>query len=375
MLSSLNLHAYRAFADFSIEGLKRVSLLVGKNNVGKTSLLEAAEIVASGATPRALFRSLFRRAERIPESENERGLAELDVCHLFHGHALDIGAMIKLSGVNSQPVRLDCEVVWAEAQQRLPFAEETGASVDQVIWNESALSEPLRALRVSHQETNRAVELPLTPRGGLPSNFYYRQLSVDEVSSKPVLSIPTEGLDVRSLGQLWNEIALTEAEGRIISALSIIEEGIERLTYLSSERRPNRGGSADGFFARLKAFPNRIPFGNMGDGMKRLLALSMAVNRAAGGFLLIDEIDTGLHYSTLPDMWRLVVRTAQQLDVQVIATTHSGDCVRALAWLHQNAPNLASDVALHRIERGLKQSIPFDSAELAVAAKRHIEVR
>ena len=90
---------------------------------------------------------------------------------------------------------------------------------------------------------------------------------------------------------------------------------------------------------------------------------------------MIDEIDTGLHYSTLPDMWRLIVRTAQQFDVQVIATSHSGDCVRALAWLHQNAPELSQDVALHRIERGMPKSIPYDAAELAVAAKRHIEVR
>src|SRR5258708_7414910 len=186
MLTSLHLQGYRSFADFSVDGLRRVTLLVGKNNVGKTSLLEAAEIIASGATPRALFRSLLRRAERIPESENDRGLAELDVCHLFIGHTVSVGATIKLSGTNSQPVALECEVVWGEAQQRLPFVEQSGASVDAEMWDESALSEPLRALKVSHEQKSRFVVLPLTPRGGLSSNFYYRQLPVDELSTKPV---------------------------------------------------------------------------------------------------------------------------------------------------------------------------------------------
>ena len=261
-----------------------MSLLVGKNNVGKTSLLEAAEIVASGATPRALFRSLFRRAERFPESENERGIAELDVCHLFHGHSLEIGATLRVAGQNAQPAGLRAEVIWADGQRRLPLTPEGEAHVDNELWDESALTEPLRGLRVTSDQTTNSSVLPLTPRGGLAAQFFHRQFQGEEVSSKPVLTIPTEGLDTRSLGQLWNEIALTTAEDQVISALSIIEDGIERLTYLSGDRRVGRPSATDGFFARLKAFPNRIPFGSMGDGMKRLLALSMAVNRAAGAF-------------------------------------------------------------------------------------------
>jgi predicted ATP-dependent endonuclease of OLD family len=72
-----------------------------------------------------------------------------------------------------------------------------------------------------------------------------------------------------------------------------------------------------------------IPLGSMGDGMRRILTLAMCAVNVENGFLLIDEIDTGLYYEVQADMWRLILETAQRLDVQVFATTHSWDCVSA----------------------------------------------
>ena len=58
--------------------------------------------------------------------------------------------------------------------------------------------------------------------------------------------------------------------------------------------------------------------------------MAIALISAKGGVLLIDEIDTGLHYTVMADMWKLIAQTAAELDVQVFATTHSSDCVTAL---------------------------------------------
>jgi hypothetical protein len=75
------------------------------------------------------------------------------------------------------------------------------------------------------------------------------------------------------------------------------------------------------------------------------------------------------------DMWKLVIQTARRLGVQVLATTHSLDCVRALAWVQKKTPEIASEVTLHRIERGLPSTIRYTMDELAIAAEHHLEVR
>ncbi|MDY6993794.1 MAG: AAA family ATPase, partial [Pseudomonadota bacterium] len=119
----------------------------------------------------------------------------------------------------------------------------------------------------------------------------------------------------------------------------------------------------------------RVPLGILGDGIRRLLGLAVFLVKSAEGYLLVDEIDTGLHYSTMEDMWRFVIQTANRLNVQVFATTHSSDCVRALAWLQQDEPELAEYVVLHRIEADATQSTRYSAEELEIAARHHIEVR
>jgi hypothetical protein len=93
--------------------------------------------------------------------------------------------------------------------------------------------------------------------------------------------------------------------------------------------------------------------------------------------LLIDEIDTGLYYDTQFDVWRLLIETAQRLNVQIFATTHSLDCVRAF----QEALSQSSDPSsglLFRLSVRDKteiQPVLYHSDELAIAIQEDIEVR
>lgn len=116
----------------------------------------------------------------------------------------------------------------------------------------------------------------------------------------------------------------------------------------------------------------RIPIGSMGEGVWRLLGIALALVRARGGVLLIEEIDAGLHYSVLADVWRLVFDTARSLDVQVFATTHSRDCYEALAAVTEPG---RTEISLQRIERGKLEAIAFTELEIRRVAERGLEVR
>ena len=119
-----------------------------------------------------------------------------------------------------------------------------------------------------------------------------------------------------------------------------------------------------------------FPLGSAGDGLKRLLALSISLIASRGGYLLVDEIDTGLHFSVMEDMWRLVIQTAQNLDIQVFATTHSLDCLKSLAWLVESK-GVQEDLPLrtYRVESEREEAVAYSPRELVAATERHIEVR
>ena len=109
--------------------------------------------------------------------------------------------------------------------------------------------------------------------------------------------------------------------------------------------------------------------------MRRLLALSLSLIRAEHGVLLIDEIDTGLHYSVMGQMWHLVTEAARRANVQVFATTHSQDCVRGLAWLCESFPGLRNEVSLQKIHSDLEEAVALDGEHVVLAVDQGMEVR
>ena len=125
----------------------------------------------------------------------------------------------------------------------------------------------------------------------------------------------------------------------------------------------------------VRGSEHRVPVGSFGEGLRRLLSLATLLCGMRGGILLIDEIDTGLHYSVLADMWKLVIGTAIKNDIQVFATTHSLDCLRGLNEACQANPEYAQEISLQTIDRKLPQSIDTDAEGLAASLAIGVEVR
>ena len=139
---------------------------------------------------------------------------------------------------------------------------------------------------------------------------------------------------------------------------------------------------------RLKSVQNdeRIPYAQVenlnepfslksfGEGLNRLFGISLALVNCKDGVLLIDEVEGGFHYSVLPDVWKLIFKTAKDLNVQVFATTHSKDCIEAFTDAAIDSPE---DGMLIRLENkdGKIRSVNFNEDELEIVERRNIEVR
>jgi predicted ATPase len=163
---------------------------------------------------------------------------------------------------------------------------------------------------------------------------------------------------------MWDRIALTRHQEFVVSALRILDPSVEDVAPQLA-----RGG-----FIVRRSGQAHFPIGSLGEGTIRMLALAIAMTQCRGGLLLVDEIDTGLHYSVLSRMWELVYRAAVEMDVQVFATTHSHDCIQSLSLISSELAD-RDGITIQRVEQGKPRAGAYSHEEVAILAAHDIEVR
>ena len=151
--------------------------------------------------------------------------------------------------------------------------------------------------------------------------------------------------------------------------MQIIAPGMMAINFVAGQ------GSGRIPIAKIANVEIPVPLLSLGEGMNRMFGIILALVNAKDGILLIDEVDTGLHYSVLPDLWKLIFEVAHRLNVQVFATSHSWDCIQAFQLAADD--NKEEEGVLIRLENR-KQGIGavvFDEGDLAIVTREHIEVR
>lgn len=347
ILDSLEIRNFRVFDHLMIERLGRVNLITGKNSVGKSCLLEAIRLYASSGSPYVMHEMLFSRDE-LPSSSTKS-----DYDYRLH----------VLRNLYHNRPRLET----------LPCALEIGST-----------QSPQNMLKIVLKRRENA-DFLLGPqildiqRGtGQPLSTELAQVFSDAMLSSTVnygnfrhQYISFNNLDTSSISNLWDSTELTERENDVIAALRIISDAVESARLIHEKNGVERRIPA----VKIKGFDGPIPLKSMGGGMERLFGIILALVNAQNGFLLIDEVDTGLHYSILPDVWRVIFRMAHKLNVQVFATTHSWDCIQAFQDAACEAKE--DEGMLIRLQNKAGKIVPtlFDEEELTIVANEQIEVR
>lgn len=370
MLNSIDITNYRGFDRFRLDNLARVNLLTGKNNVGKTALLESVHILAAGGNPQVLMAIAERRGE-VAMGDHEGPMFNIDFSHFFCGHQIATESKITLTGGNGlAPVIIEI----------LPIES---VKDPEVLFDIEPQSGPMFVMRIegdwSNGRRDRQRNLLLSEDGAIlidSRRGFPRQFFEGRREGPPIVFITPESLMPQNLGTMWNQITVEKQEEFVNEAMRILEPNLEDIRFLGAmEPRRSYFPIRAGVVIGLKGEPRRIPLGSMGDGMRRLLALAISLNQARDGYLIIDEIDTGFHYSVMAKMWELVVQTAEKNNIQVFATTHSADCVRGLGLLAEQRTDLQHAIAAHKIERDLGHNVAFAGHEVALAFEQDIEIR
>lgn len=364
LLKNLEIRSFRGFRHLKIEHLGRVNLIVGKNNVGKSALLEALRLYASKASPEVIWELLGVRGESRRSnllSAPEKELSALK--YLFYGRR-DLKPNlepIQIGPINSVGERLTLSIGWYTERVSLPgwMAQE---SVTPEEYDTAGSLIPFFILQIGEEEKfTDSLRPPLLKRP------HYRQV-LKEIKHTYK---PASGLDNGQVGKLWDSIALTDLEIEILAALRVIAPGVERINLVADPASPGERVP----IVKVQGIEEPLPLSNLGDGMQRMLGIALALVNAKDGMLLIDEIENGLHYSVLPSLWRIIFQLAQRLHVQVFATSHSRDCIEAFQRIAEADKQTEGMLIRLETKKGEIVATLFDERELHIATREQIEVR
>lgn len=372
MFRELHIDNFRSFRHFRMRELGTINLLVGGNNSGKTSILEALDLLLTHGEPHSIWSALNRRGERLWDDEDGQRSSEADVCRLFHGYEFNSESQFKISAKNGN-----------RSQQLVASISEADEDIDQdLFYPEDDSSYGALALLLRWEGAfaeEHAPPIPLTERGGLSLDTLRRKRTLPtREETQPASFVTTAAMSPSEVVSLLSRIVLNPEEDLLLRALRIIEPSVERIAPIAVTSRrlgSTPASSKGGVVVKCEGIENRLPIGTMGDGVWRLLGIAIALIKARNGILLVDEVDTGLHYSVMNGMWKLIFETANRLNIQVFATTHSNDCWESLAAISESLSANPDDICLHRIESNKETSVRLDAKEMRIAFKRELEIR
>ena len=338
-LESLSISGFRGIRQLDIPKLAHVTLLTGKNGVGKTTVLDGVRAYVEHGRFAALKDLLVRREELITErfGDDYEEVPAFD--RLFH-RSRNEPASASISPLGGGPVlrieeKLDAEekivdVLFDGKRQRYDHREWGGPWFD---------SPSERSPRSSAAKTR-----------------------CESLGPEPLRSV--------DLARLWDGVALTDNETLARDALRLVfGDRVERSAVIGQPPHSRRR-----VVVKFSDYPHPVPLKSLGDGATRMFGVALALANCRDGILLLDEAENGIHYSLQSKFWSMVLGAAEMHNVQVLATTHSKDCIYGFA---DAALNSNVDANLVRIgwRKGKLRAVEYSTEELETVAEQNFEVR
>ena len=316
IIKDLHIENYRLFEDFNMEGLAQVNLIAGKNNTGKTALLEALRIWASEGDNTVINHVLQNRGDFTP------------------GWFESYEGMINRS-----------------------FAPKNG-NRDVCVMKINKLE-----LWVQLLQNNRI------------GRYYFPRNGKEEytLNSSYPTDFPNDGCsyipfpyEIFPLQYLWEKIVLTPEEDDVLRIIKLIDPNIERIHIKDDKSK-----------VLMAESEKPIPVKNLGDGAIRVLTIAIGLVNAKNRLMLIDEIDLGLHYSVQEQLWDIIFEYAKKWNIQVFATTHSMDTIKSFFYVSRKEEfnNIGKYFRLQRSRQGKIEAVPYNEEELEVALEVNLEPR
>ncbi|MHB1422517.1 MAG: AAA family ATPase [Gemmataceae bacterium] len=354
MFRSFTVENFRCFRELTLEPLERINLIAGKNNTGKTALLEAIHLHSYPRSCELPFLVNQRRkinGDRKPDNTS---------CEwMFFDKKGTSGIRLRSANAQGEPRTLQ---MW--------FVDPTTAKERFVELSDLMRQEPLRqwwsgsdCLILKANTTEQETIAIAWPQ---PTGLFSFGSNPTPCNGASVF-FGSAGRSAKDDAAAFSDLEVANRQEEILPPLRILEPRLQRLSILLLADEAILHGHIG--LSRL------VPLPFMGEGIRRLLSILLAINQAKGGNILIDEVENGLHHSVMVPVWQAIAEAARRADVQVFATTHSYECIQAAQQAFQ--PQGADVLRLFRLDR-IQDQIRFaeyDKEVLNYAIEMNHEVR
>ena len=320
MLTSIHIQGFKGFKDTLIAPMRKVNLILGGQNVGKTSLLEAVYFGASNVGNVQSLPAVFRLAE---------------------GHDTKRFLDMTLKGARGKiDLEFDLELVLAAS-----FEHEEDERVHATLTTAINYPQPMA--------NNNLADLGGIGFDGLQFQQYVASNSLFQMPSGSVANIREQFQNPLAISvnppsqsnavQLFDRVILKRKKRTLLDSLRRIEPRLEDMHSLSPDGELR-------VYLELEGQANAVPLPQLGHGFSRLLYLYCGLLVTEAKLALIDEVENGIHFASLPTLFKGIQDMAVNQGIQTLMTTHSWECIRAAYKTFADADSL-QDFQLIRLER------------------------
>lgn len=364
MYKSFKIQNFRCFSDLTFEPLEQVNLIAGKNNIGKTALLEALWLHHGYQNPELgirvdIFRGLAAFKDYEIMSPLFREFDQRENIVLASADTQDRKAKLTISRKESPTITVPVDLEKYKERREITLSSNNS---ERAVSESTAISKPEVRFEYVTKRAKTIKSRAYFEKGDL---HFEQAARLDETIGIYLVSSQIE--NPNTLAERFGNLQVSKAEDEIIQILRIIEPDLNKLIVRFVGGIPIIYGDI--------GMKKMLPMPLMGDGMGRLLRIALAITDAAKGIVLIDEIENGLHYAVMKNVWKAIAQLARKYSSQVFATTHSRECIKAA---HEAfAEEEKYDFLLHRLERvkGEISDIVYDKEALESALKAKFELR
>ena len=348
-LTSFKAVHYRGIDGLSFPHLANANLVIGVNGIGKTAVIEAMWLFTGRHYTSLLWNSDVQRSNRPildPIAKLTNGVLELEGVENESLHNLK--ATFKKIGNVSDVGTASIETSVENDLIGLPIVGQI-----HVEWDENPVGQ-------------KATETFSTPWGTVIFHAHEPDLERPKgviMSTKSQHEAPKDNL------QAYSDMVRQNHKDDFRNAINSIFPEVVDVGILTDEM-------GEPYLSVVTDDGVQLPLHDLGGGVVRLCRLFLGFFAARGGVLFSDEVENGLHHSVLKDVWARGRAWMRQWNAQLVATTHSAECIDAAMVAFEDAP---SDLAIHRLSRNEKtgkvEATTFTGETLAGVRDLDLETR
>ena len=317
-LNSLSIKNFRGINNLELNNLSNINILVGDNNCGKTSVLEAISLFQNPLEINNILTSCCKRGRDI--------ISIFDLfLEMFPRENINKNIEI-ISSINSVLYNLNING---------KLIERINPNLYRCIENDEYFDENYFESRIFKGRIKVKKNMEVINEKEIDLSEEKIQSTLADLSNQIINMVyvsPYDYLYNRLIDDTINVIKSGEKE-EVIKLLKILDNNIEDFNVLKSKNKPSSiyiKHSKYGFMS-LSSF---------GDGVKKILTLASAVVSAKNGILLIDEIETAIYKNILNNVFGWLLNACKIYKVQLIATTHSLEVIDAFIQTSKNIDKL-----------------------------------